>query len=235
MSEPSIDGLGISRPQLILAGKLSSLGERTGVGWLTYNPLQMLIYHRYALREAPGVIRAFEEVFPQAQRYVDVGCGSGAYAAEAIRRGHPTVGLERSAAGRLLAKRQGVDSRRFDFRDASPMLDDAPFELAYSFEVAEHLPAELGQSLVDVLCSIAPTVVFSAALPGQGGVGHINEQPPEYWHAKFAASNFHHDPSTTHALRDNFAASGVKAPWLLTNPAVYICSDTPLAARATNH
>jgi SAM-dependent methyltransferase len=235
MSEPSIDGLGIGRPQLILAGKLSSLGERMGVGWLTYNPLQMLIYHRYALREAPGVIRAFEEVFPQAQRYVDVGCGSGAYAAEAIRRGHPTVGLERSAAGRLLAKRQGVDSRRFDLRETPPRLDGAPFDLAYSFEVAEHLPTELGQPLVDVLCSLAQQVVFSAAPPGQGGVGHINEQPPEYWHAKFAARNFHHDPSASRALRDSFAASGVKAPWLLTNPAVYICSSTPLATRPTDH
>jgi SAM-dependent methyltransferase len=221
MSEPFIDGLGIGRPQLILAGKLSSLGERMGVGWLTYNPLQMLIYHRYALREAPGVIRAFEEVFPEAQRYVDVGCGSGAYAAEAIRRGHPPVGLERSAAGRLLAKRQGVDSRRFDLREAPPRLDDAPFELAYSFEVAEHLPAELGQPLVDVLCGLAPTVVFSAASPGQGGVGHINEQPLSYWHSRFATRDFHHDPSTSQAIRDGFTHNGVWAPWLKRNTAVY--------------
>jgi SAM-dependent methyltransferase len=229
MNERSSDRLGIGRSQLILAGSLSSLGERLGVGWLTYNPLQMLIYHRYAVREAPGVIRGFEEIFPRAQRYVDVGCGSGAYAAEAIRRGHPTVGLERSGAGRLIAKRQGVDSRRFDLRREPPTLSGAPFDLAYCFEVAEHLPAELGQPLVDVLCGLARQIVFSAAPPGQGGVGHINEQPPDYWHTRFAARNFHHDPSISQALRDSFADSGVEAPWLLTNPAVYIRSDTPLA------
>jgi SAM-dependent methyltransferase len=221
MSDSSADGLGIGRPQLILAGGLSSLGERLGVGWLTYNPLQMLIYHRYAVREAPGVMRAFEEAFPQAQRYVDVGCGSGAYAAEAVRRGHPTVGLERSAAGRLLAKRQGVDSRHFDLRKAPPQLREAPFDLAYSFEVAEHLPADLAQPLVDVLCGLASTVVFSAAPPGQGGVGHINERPPSYWHARFAVRGFQPDPSASQELRDGFARNGVWAPWLKRNATIY--------------
>ena len=221
MSDSSIDGLGIGRPQLILAGRLSSLGERLGVGWLTYNPLQMLIYHRYAVREAPSVMRTFEEAFPQARRYVDVGCGSGAYAAEAVRRGHPPVGLERSAAGRLLAKRQGVDSRHFDLHRAPPQLSEAPFDLAYSFEVAEHLPPDLAQPLVDVLCGLAATVVFSAAPPGQGGVGHINEQPPSYWHARFAARDFQHDPSASQEIREGFARNGVWAPWLKRNAAIY--------------
>jgi SAM-dependent methyltransferase len=227
MSDSPSDHLGIGRPRLILAGRLSALGERLGVGWLTYNPLQMLIYHRYALHEAPGVIGAFQEVFPQARRYVDVGCGSGAYAAEAVRRGHPTVGLERSGAGRLIAKRQGVDSRHFDLSRARPTLAEAPFDLAYSFEVAEHLPAALGQPLVDVLCDLAPQVVFSAAQPGQGGVGHINEQPPEHWHAKFAARGLRPDASRSRALRDSFAAHGVKAPWLLANPVVYRGAGEP--------
>lgn len=223
MSGQPDHGLGIAKPALVAAGKLSSLGERLGVGWLTYNPLQMLIYHRYAVREAPGVIRSFEELFPQAQRYVDIGCGSGAYAAEAVRRGHPTVGLERSSAGRLIARRQGVDCRHFDLRQSLPALP-VPFDLAYCFEVAEHLPPELGETLVDVICGLAQKIVFSAAPPGQGGVGHINERPVNYWHARFAAKGFHHDTSASQAIRESFTRNGVWAPWLKNNTNIYIHS-----------
>jgi SAM-dependent methyltransferase len=222
VSRPDDHELGMGRPQLILAGKLSALGERLGVGWLTYNPIQMKIYHRYAVREAAGVISSFEEMFPQARRYVDVGCGSGAYAAEAVRRGHPTVGLERSRAGRRIARSQGVSCESFDLRDYEPSGDTAAFDLAYCFEVAEHLPPALGDSLVDALCGLAQKVVFSAAPPGQGGVGHINEHPPEYWQAKFAAKRFHHDPDASSALRDAFARNGVWAPWLKSNTGVYL-------------
>lgn len=231
MSQWDDDGLSIGRHLLILSGRLTSLGERLNVGWLTYNPLQMLIYHRYALREAPGVIQGFEELFPEARRYVDVGCGSGAYAAEAIRREHPTVGLEKSRAGRLLARRQGVDCRRFDLRRSLPAFDDVSFDLAYCFEVAEHLPVELGESLVDAICSLAQKVVFSAAQPGQGGTGHINEQPADYWHARFASRGFHHDLSASKAICESFERSGVWAPWLRSNTVVYIGSDEPRRGR----
>jgi SAM-dependent methyltransferase len=217
-------GLGIGRPQLILSGRLSSLGERIGVGWLTYNPVQMLIYHRYAVREAPGVIRSFEEMFPEARRYVDVGCGSGAYAAEAVRRGHPTLGLERSLSGRLIARSQGVSSKRFDLRRYAPVHDTADFDLAYCFEVAEHLPPLLGESLVTAMCGLAQKIVFSAAPPGQGGVGHINEQPAEYWHARFAARGFRHDAAASSTIRECFARNGIWAPWLKRNTVVYVGS-----------
>ena len=224
--------LGIGKHLLVLAGKLTALGERLGVGWLTYNPLQMLIYHRYAVHEAGGVIQGFEELFPDARRYVDVGCGSGAYAAEAIRRGHPTVGLEKSSAGRLLARRQGVDCRQFDLRRSLPELDEAPFDLAYCFEVAEHLPTELGESLVDVICGLAQRIVFSAAQPGQGGTGHINEQPADYWHARFASRGFQHDPSASEAIRESFERNGVWAPWLKSNTVVYVGADGPRHAHS---
>ncbi len=224
MHEQDDDGLGLGKPALMVAGRLSWLGERLGVGWLTYNPVQMVIYHRYAVREAPGVIRSFEEIFPAAKAYVDIGCGSGAYAAEAVRRGHLTIGLERSRVGRLIARRQGVDCRPFDLRKDLPAPAGTRFDLAYCLEVAEHLPPGLGEALVDVTCSLAPNVVFSAAPPGQGGVGHINEQPPQHWRERFAVRGFRHDSSATLALRESFDRNGIWAPWLKGNASVYIGS-----------
>jgi hypothetical protein len=33
-------------------------------------------------------------------------------------------------------------------------------------------------------------VLFGAAIPGQGGVSHVNEQWPSWWRAKFAARGY---------------------------------------------
>ena len=45
------------------------------------------------------------------------------------------------------------------------------------------------------LCALAPTVVFSAAIPGQGGTQHVNEQWQSYWVELFEQQGFGvHDP-----------------------------------------
>lgn len=64
------------------------------------------------------------------------------------------------------------------------------FDLAMSLEVGEHLPDATSDSLVKTLTDASDFVLFSAALPGQKGTYHINEQWPEYWAKKFAAQNF---------------------------------------------
>ena len=57
-------------------------------------------------------------------------------------------------------------------------------------EVAEHLPPDSADALVESLTRLAPFVLFSAAIPLQGGWHHINEQWPEYWAEKFLARGF---------------------------------------------
>lgn len=58
------------------------------------------------------------------------------------------------------------------------------FDLVVSLEVAEHLPAECAHTFVDSLVRLGPIVLFSAAIPFQGGTNHTNEQWQDYW-AKF--------------------------------------------------
>ena len=62
-----------------------------------------------------------------------------------------------------------------------PLQIDRTFDLATSFEVAEHLPASVAEQFVSSLVRLSSAVLFSAAIPGQGGTLHINEQWPEYW------------------------------------------------------
>jgi hypothetical protein len=56
--------------------------------------------------------------------------------------------------------------------------------------VAEHLPESRAASFVNSLTNLGPVVLFSAAIPCQGGDGHINEQWPGYWAELFARSGF---------------------------------------------
>ena len=68
------------------------------------------------------------------------------------------------------------------------------FDLVISLEVAEHLPESSADTFVDSLTSHGDVILFSAAIPGQGGQRHINEQWPEYWQKKFARHGFYfHD------------------------------------------
>lgn len=118
---------------------------------------------------------------------VDVGCGSGAWLS--VFKGHG------------VGKVHGYDSHdeqlliapdEFTNTDLSKELTiNQAYDLAMSLEVAEHLPKSRAASFVASLCSLAPVVMFSAAFPGQGGTGHVNEQWHCYWEKMFAAHNYH--------------------------------------------
>jgi hypothetical protein len=59
-----------------------------------------------------------------------------------------------------------------------------------SLEVAEHLPAEAAEDFIRSITSLGDVVLFSAAIPFQGGYHHLNEQWPEYWARIFQLSNY---------------------------------------------
>jgi hypothetical protein len=204
----------------------SRLGERRGIQWLMYNPLQLLAYHRLAAREAPGVARAFTRVFPDAGSFVDVGAGSGVYASELRRLGVRVEACEHARAGRFVAKRLGVRSVPFDLVREPPAVLAGPFDVAYSIEVAEHVSQTLGERLVRLLLDLAPTVVFTAARPGQGGLGHVNEQPPGYWIECFERLGGCLDLTHTKYLRETCLTEGVRAPWLTENAVVFVRADS---------
>jgi hypothetical protein len=64
------------------------------------------------------------------------------------------------------------------------------YDLVMSMEVAEHLSLRDAESFVSNLCVLGDLVLFSAAIPGQGGTQHLNEQWPVYWSDAFRRSGF---------------------------------------------
>lgn len=123
------------------------------------------------------------------QSIVDVGCGSGAWTRAFKEAGVPKVlGID----GFYVKDEQLlIDPREFKRADlAQPLQLAESFDLAISLEVAEHLPSSRAASFVADLARLSPVIMFSAAVPGQGGTHHINEQWPSYWAAHFSKLDY---------------------------------------------
>lgn len=71
-----------------------------------------------------------------------------------------------------------------------PLRLDRTFDLVLCLEVAEHLPASAADTFVSSLVAAGRTILFSAAIPFQGGQNHVNEQWPVYWEEKFAKHGY---------------------------------------------
>lgn len=173
--------------------RLSALGERFGIDALTYNRGIFLTFHEAALADAPKMADAVLQEFPNAKSLADVGCGSGGFAAEFIRRGLKVQGCEYSPRGREWCAKQGVPVVHFDVSKPDQTLPGAPYDLAVSFEVAEHIPEALSDSFVQFLTRAGRTLILTAAPPGQAGTGHINCQPKSYWIERIERHGFRHD------------------------------------------
>lgn len=84
-----------------------------------------------------------------------------------------------------------IEKENFSHADLTNQIKfDEKFDLAITLEVAEHIKKEKADIFLDNLTSSSDVILFSAALPHQGGVDHVNEQWPTYWIAKFAKRGY---------------------------------------------
>lgn len=204
-----------------IADRGSALGSRLGWQWLVYNPAVYQLFHNMSLEYGPKLATAVHRQFPDARRVVDVGCGTGSFVRAMNDLGVETVGCEMSARARRYAERQGVTVYPFLLAEhVSQVLVGSPYDVATCFEVAEHVPAHLAGRLVEYLVACAPVVVLTAAPPGQGGHGHINEQPQSYWIDLFEAAGRPYDEAATTWARKEWEANGV-ADFLCENVMVF--------------
>ncbi len=123
-----------------------------------------------------------------ARSVVDVGCGSGTWAKAYADAGCSVLGID----GDIVRTEQlliPVDSfQRANL--AQPLQLNRTFELVNCLEVAEHLDGSRADGFVGDLARLGDAILFSAAVPGQGGTHHVNEQWASYWIAKFESHGF---------------------------------------------
>ena len=177
-------------------------------------------FHDQALASAFASARAIVPIVMRLldlKRTVDVGCGFGAWLAVFREHGVSEVlGVDGPYVDR---KRLLIPQDRFIACDLTLEIEiEGCFDLVVSLEVAEHLPAEAAASFVGSLTKLGPAVLFSAAVPGQGGVHHVNEQWPDYWAAMFRDHGF----VAIDCIREFVWQSESVAPWYAQNCFLYI-------------
>ena len=136
--------------------------------------------------QSAGSRRSAEVIVPivmdllRPSKVVDIGCGSGAWLSVFKERGASKVlGLDGHWVNTDCLQIARDEFVPVDLEQPLKLQDR--FDLAVCMEVAEHLAPETARPLVDSLVNLAPAVLFSAAVPFQGGTGHVNEQWPDYW------------------------------------------------------
>ena len=152
-----------------------------------FNKRRKTVYSReYFATQVDGSARSAAVIVPvvlallSVKSVVDVGCGVGSWAAEFAANGVLDIcGVDGDYVDRSQLR---IRPDQFLARDLTKSLRlDRTFDLAACLEVAEHLPKATAKRLVADLTSLAPCVLFSAAIPGQGGAHHVNEQYLPYW------------------------------------------------------
>jgi len=119
----------------------------------------------------------------QPRTVLDVGCNRGYWLHEFKARGCDVIGID------LLPYDHNFRIKPTEYVRANvPTFDGIiDTELTVCVEVAEHIDARYADHVMELLTGKAKACLFSAATPGQGGDGHVNEQPDEYWRGKFLA------------------------------------------------
>lgn len=137
-----------------------------------------------AISSAKRVIPLLDDLVSP-RSVIDHGCGTGTWLAEFRSMGvEDIVGLDGDYVDRQLLE---IPEQCFMSADLEqPLKFDRTFDLAISLEVGEHLRPSSARQFVRNIVSTSSIVAFSAAIPGQGGVNHVNEHWPEYWSALFA-------------------------------------------------
>jgi SAM-dependent methyltransferase len=145
--------------------------------------------------QSAGSRRSADAVLPHVMALLrpasvlDIGCGVGTWLASWRALGvEDILGVDGAWVDRAMLQ---IPADRFRAHELTePLRLDRRFDLAMSLEVAEHLDARHADEFVASLVAHAPVVLFSAAIPGQGGHHHVNEQWPDYWREKFARHGY---------------------------------------------
>jgi SAM-dependent methyltransferase len=148
---------------------------------------------------------------------LDVGCGTGEWLAEFIRHGVEVTGIDGPWVDR---DDLAIPADRFVSVDLGrgSLPAGQSVDLTICLEVAEHLSSDRADRLVGELTGSAPVVVFGAAIPHQGGVGHVNERPQSHWVERFGGHGYHADDMVRRAVWDDHDVDW----WYPQNVLVYI-------------
>ena len=149
----------------------------------------------------------------------DIGCGDGHLVELASLLEIPSFGIDLNCVSRRLQWGQIVK------RDLTENMDGFELpkaHLTFSLEVGEHLPEVFADKYCQILSRYTEKIlVFSAAIPGQGGSGHINEQIHKYWQVKLFNQGFGIMDEASRNLKEIWSRVAGGAWWYSQNVQVF--------------
>jgi len=145
---------------------------------------------------AAALVPILIDLFPGTLSVIDVGCGEGWWSYQFVEHGVSALAVDGSVTDLMMKLTPPLaDGARAEpiVRFMRADLEHEPlakrvgarFDMAICLEVAEHLPPERADTFIDDLCALSDVVVFSAAIPGQGGTGHVHCRWQSWWGKKF--------------------------------------------------
>ncbi|HED7606382.1 TPA: class I SAM-dependent methyltransferase [Campylobacter coli] len=157
--------------------------------------MRIFIFHKWkkAYNSAKEMLNQILPLLPKINSVADVGCGVGTWLKTWQDKNNEIkiLGIDGNSVDEKLFyidkknyKQTNLTSNYKDILKQLDLIDGSrykPFDLVQSLEVAEHLEEKYARNFIQLLTSLSDIVLFSAAIPHQGGTDHFNEQPPVYW------------------------------------------------------
>lgn len=152
-------------------------------------------------QSAKVLLEIFKEQVFSPKSVVDIGCGIGTWLRpwqEISKNGIEILGIDDNE---MDEKSFFIDKKYYHktnlTKPAKEILKEIfkkqkprKFDLVQSLEVGEHFSEEFAPNFIDLLTNLGDLVLFSAAIPYQGGTHHVNCREPGYWANLFKERGF---------------------------------------------
>jgi len=167
--------------------------------------------------------------YHQPKSVIDLGCGMGFFLAAMETQGADVHGVDGPWVADL---DRAVAPEKYTIQDLNaPYRSDRRYDMACSLEVAEHLNKERSDDFVAELTALSDYVLFSAAIPGQKGSGHVNCQWQGDWAARFADQGYRcYDP-----FRRALFSMVEMSIWFKQNLLFFVRDGAPVNAQLAEH
>lgn len=145
--------------------------------------------HEMAARNSARQVVPFVMSVLRPTSIADVGCGSGQWTKEFISNGvRKAYAFDAFASPCWGVTANSVEFQKIDLENR--VADFPDVELVCWLEVAEHLSESSCSRILSDIVERTDAILFSCALPGQGGTGHISERRLSDWVSDFEEVGF---------------------------------------------
>ena len=181
-------------------------------GWYEVNEIS---YQQIESEEGPFAERLAQWIATELTpaTVLDIGCGPGTYVRALRAQDIEATGIDTDE--RVLGQEHLQQQSLFEL--------DQQAELVLCLEVAEHIPGENNDAIAENIAAAllaGGTLIWSAAHPGQGGVGHVNCQTKQYWEDLITAAGLQRDTTMEECLL-SYIKNGYHMGWFLQNAMVF--------------